>query len=106
MVAIVTHASAPKPARSYGRYRYCAVLDVPYWLASEFEAGRWAPTMISARARGVYRVLRTYRRAFEGSTDRCAFAIQLREAHAWALAFNSAGDQAEAEQLIGAGGSA
>ena len=49
-----------------GKYRHVAVIEV--------EDGVSHVRMISARARGVRRVVRVWERLYAGGSDRCAFA--------------------------------
>ena len=70
---IVQSAAACMPAScKYGPYRRVAVLEV--------EDGVSHVRMISARARGVKRVVRVWERLYVGSSDRCAFAKAYRAA--------------------------
>lgn len=72
---IVRSSAARMPASmryGKGKYRRVAVLEV--------EDGVSQVRMISARARGVKRVVRVWERLFAGSSDRCAFAQAYRAA--------------------------
>ena len=69
------------PASCKGHYRRCAVLEV--------DDGIDAVSMISIRARGVRRVVRTWERRHAGKTRRCAFQRALAEARALAAALNA-----------------
>jgi hypothetical protein len=73
---IVQSAAACMPSSCRGTYRRVAVLEV------EDDVERAA--MISPRARGVIRVVRTWERRNVGRTSRCAYAIALAEAEALA----------------------
>jgi hypothetical protein len=118
MTAIVITASAQMPSSCRGRYRNVYVVDVPYWLANQHAiihpnaAQRWGGERFrkwqpsSIRDKNIKTVIAQYRRLNVGTTERCAYQVALKAAHELALRFNSAGDAAEAEQLIGAGGSA
>jgi len=78
---IVKTAAAKMPAKVKAPYRRVAVLEVTPGAA---------PKMISARARGVVRVVQTWERQHVGLTDRCAYQRALAEAHALAARLNSA----------------
>ena len=68
---IVRSAAAQMPNSCWGVYRRVAVLEVVAGVE---------PKMISARARGVVRVVQTWERLNVGSTARCAYE------RAWAAA--------------------
>jgi len=70
---IVMTAAAPMPASCWGRYKRVAVVE----LEAGFDA---MPKMISPRARGINRVVRTWESLNVGSTDRCAYRVALAEA--------------------------
>jgi hypothetical protein len=74
MSYIIKVSAAKMPQSCWGRYARIAVLEV--------EPGVDAASMISERARGVRRIVRTWERLNVGSTDRCAFARAEREAEA------------------------
>ncbi len=76
---IVMTAAACMPAKCWGTYRRVAVVE----LDSSLPDGE-RPRMISARARGVARVVETWERRNVGTTDRCAYARALAEAEALA----------------------
>lgn len=78
---IVMDAAAKMPLKCWGKYRRVAVLEVDC-------AG--LPSMISDRARGVVRVVRTWEKLNVGSTDRCAFEVALAEAYALAAKLTAA----------------
>jgi hypothetical protein len=71
---IVQTAAACMPSSCWGTYRRVAVLEV--------EDGVSQVSMISARARGVVRVVETWERRNVGSTERCAYSRAVAEAHA------------------------
>ncbi len=77
---IVKTAAARMPASCWGKYRRVAVLEV--------EPGA-EPRMISARARGVVRVVETWDALNVGTSDRCAYRRALAEAEALAANLNS-----------------
>lgn len=79
---IVADAAAQMPQSCWGVYRRVAILEVDQGLESV--------AMISFRARGVVRVVRTWERLHVGSTERCAYRLALREAEAEADALNAA----------------
>lgn len=91
------------PSKCRGRYLNVAVVDVEYWRWPHLG---WRPAMISGRARGVVRIVRHYGPQSVGITDKCAYRRTLASAEALAHEYNNVPDQATAEQLIGAGGSA
>ena len=80
---IVMTARAKMPVRCFNSasYHRVAVLEV--------EVGA-VPTMISARERGVVRVVATWERLFKGKTKRCAFERALAEAEQMATELNGA----------------
>jgi hypothetical protein len=104
MVAIVDTKAAAMPQSCKGHYRIVRVLDVPYDKAALHQLGKWAPS--SVRDKHVMRVIHDYGPKSVGKTARCGYQQAIAAAHELAAAYNNAGDQAEAEQLIGAGGSA
>jgi hypothetical protein len=104
MVAIVDSKSASMPSSCKGTYRLVRVLDVPYWLAAQHELGKWSP--VSVRDKNILRVIGQWGPCSVGKTERCSFQKALRAAKEVAERYNSAGDAATAEQIIGAGGSA
>ena len=69
---IVRTASAKMPASTKGRYSRVAVLEV--------EDGA-DPKMISERAKGVIRIVRTWERLNHGTSERCAYHRALDEAN-------------------------
>jgi hypothetical protein len=77
---IVLDKAAKMPGNCWGRYRRVAVLEV--------QPGA-TPAMISARARGVIRVVATWEKLNVGLTERCAFERALSEAHDLARQLNS-----------------
>jgi hypothetical protein len=104
MVAIVDSKAAGMPSSCKGHYRIVRVLDVAYDLAAQHQLGKWKPS--SVRDKAVKRVIWDSGPQSVGKTARCGFQRALVRAHELAAAYNNAGDQAEAEQIIGAGGSA
>lgn len=105
MPAIITTASASMPASCRGEYRHVRIVAVCHWILNHNPRGwDWQPP--SVRSKEVIRVLRDYGPQSVGKTERCAYQRTLKAAQEWALAYNSAGDAATAEDLIGAGGSA
>jgi len=77
---IVQSATACMPSSCWGRYARLAVLEV--------DADLTHVSMISDRARGCHRVVRTWERLNVGKTDRCAYGRAEREAEALAAALN------------------
>jgi len=73
---IVQTAAAPMPNSCWGVYRRVAVLEV--------EPGVDHVAMISDRARGVRRVVRTWEARNVGTTPRCAYERALAEAESLA----------------------
>jgi hypothetical protein len=82
---IVMTACAKMPSNCWGRYGRVAVIEV--------ERGA-RPAMISQRARGVVKIIRTWERCFDGLTDRCAFARATAEAKALAAELNAGAQRA------------
>jgi hypothetical protein len=78
---IVKTAAAAMPNNCWGTYRRVAVLEVQDGVADV--------AMISARARGVVRVVATWEKCNVGHTARCAYQKALAEAHALAAAHAS-----------------
>ena len=78
---IVASSRAKMPTTCWGRYRRVAVLEV--------EDGVSSVAMISDRARGCVRVVRTWERLYEGTTERCAYRVALSEAWELAEALNA-----------------
>lgn len=78
---IVQAASAKMPGSCWGQYARVAVLEV--------EEGVQAVSMISERARGVVRVVRTWERLNVGKTSRCAYAVARAEAEELARELNA-----------------
>jgi hypothetical protein len=78
---IVQTAAACMPSScKYGPYRRVAVIEV--------EDGVQRVAMISPRARGAVRVVKTWERLYAGSTDRCAYSVALATASALAADLN------------------
>ena len=69
---IVQSSAACMPSSCWGRYRRVAVLEV--------QEGVDRVKMISPRALGVVRVVRTWEKRSVGSTERCAYRRALQEA--------------------------
>lgn len=90
MPYIVKHSAARMPSTCKGRYRRVAVMDV---------GPGTVPSMISARARGVRRIVQTWDRLNVGQTDRCAFKRALAEATRVADQLNALDDYA-AERVV------
>ena len=80
---IVRHACAKMPSSCRGTYRRVAVLEV------EDDCDDSKPLMISARARGVVRVVETWEGLNVGKTHRCAFSRALAEANELARRLNA-----------------
>jgi len=78
---IVMSAKARMPSRCWGRYMRVAVLEV---------AAGAMPKMISSRARGVVRVVRTWEKCNSGATEQCAYMKAYREAEKMAEELNRA----------------
>lgn len=86
MKYIVMHASAKMPSSCWGTYRRVAVVE----LTDEYATEGKLPTMISARAIGVERLVETWEKRHVGKTERCAFRVALREAEEMADELNAA----------------
>jgi hypothetical protein len=67
---------------------------------------RRLPLWISTRCKDVYRVLRDYGPQSVGKTERCAYQKAIKAAEQFAEEWNNSRSMADAEALIGAGGSA
>lgn len=80
MFTVLT-ASARTGATFYGQYRRVAVV--------ELTAPDAQPRMISTRARGVKRIVRTWERLSVGKTARCAYRRALADAGNLAAALTS-----------------
>lgn len=98
---IVMSSSAHMPASCRGSYRNVALVQ----LNQEFTSHDRTPKMISARARGVLRLVHMGHH-FDGTTDRCAFARTEAEAQRRAFALNNAAPDAAGDLLMSWGGSA
>lgn len=83
MPYIVKTSRANMPSRCYGVYRRVAVLEV--------KRGVLEVSMISERARGVVRVVRTWEKRNVGRTEKCAYRRALAEAEALAAELNKQG---------------
>ena len=80
---IVMTASAQMPASCWGTYRKVAVVSLE-------DGFTGVPKMISARARGVDRIIRIWEGRNVGSTDRCAYRVARAEAEEMAGPLNAA----------------
>ena len=70
---IIMTASAAMPASCRGKYGKIALV--------ELEPGRTEPPkMISERARGIVRIVRCWDKLNMGKTNRCAYAVAMKEA--------------------------
>ncbi len=85
MPYIVKDSAARMPGSCWGRYRHVAVMEV--------DPDTW-PAMISARARGVRRIVQTWERCNVGLTDRCAFKRAMVEASRLAAQLNAMDEHA------------
>ena len=77
---IVQTASASMPQCCWGIYRRVAVLEV--------EEGVDRLSMISKRARGCVRGVKTWEKLNVGKTEKCAYRVALAEAEALAATLN------------------
>lgn len=77
---IVKESAANMPASCWGRYARLAVIEV--------QPGVDSVSMISERARGVVRIVRTWEKLHAGSTSRCARDRALDEAEELAARLN------------------
>lgn len=93
MPYVVKDSAARMPGSCWGKYRRVAVMEV--------EPGT-VPAMISARARGVRRIVQTWDRMNVGQTDRCAFKRAVAEAGRLAAQMNAMDDYA-AERVASMG---
>lgn len=105
--AIVQGALSP---RRGGRVPYWKAWEAfefygpPRWLTlPSWQVPGWQPREISERCRDVYRVLWDLGPQSCGKTERCGYARAAARAREFAEQWNSAGDVAEAEQLISSG---
>lgn len=78
---IVLTAAAKMPSSCWGRYRRVAVV--------ELDGTGVKPAMISERAKGVRRIVKTWERLHVGKTDRSAYIGAFMEATAKAAALNA-----------------
>lgn len=69
---IMTSAAQTKGKAKMGRYKNVAVVEI--------EDGHEMPRMISTRAKGLVRIVRYWPSCSVGTTERCAYAIAMREA--------------------------
>jgi len=86
---IVQSATANMPSSCWGRYGRVAVLEVDSMM-------RTSVSMISERARGVIRVVRTWEKLNIGKTERCAFERAIAAAEELAQELNEAARMKEA----------
>lgn len=77
---IVMSAAAKMPSTCWGTYRRVAVLEVDIGAK---------PKMISERARGVVRIVRTWEKLNGGTTERCAYEQALAAARELARELNT-----------------
>ena len=82
---IVQTAAAPMPNSCWGEYRRVAVLEV--------DANKNCVSMISERARGVKRIVRTWEKCNVGTTERCAYDRAVKAARELAASLNAGGGQ-------------
>lgn len=68
----IQSAAANMPSSCWGHYKRIGLLEV--------DSADADPAMISDRARGVVRVVRTWERLHVGTSERCAFERAWREA--------------------------
>ena len=95
---IVRHSAAAMPGSCWGTYRRIAIL--------ELVNGGVNPRMISARARGVKRVVQTWEKLNVGKhapSGACAFSRAWQEATALCADLNRAAAEAAAEAASMAG---
>ena len=74
---VLMTASANMPKSCWGIYRRVAVLEID---PSKLRDGDTLPRMISERARGVVRVVKTWEACNVGKTSRCAYRQALADA--------------------------
>jgi len=77
-------ASAKMPASCWGIYKRVALVEV--------EKGM-EPKMISERAKGLVRIVRTWEKLNVGTTDKCAYRRALTEAQAELAKLNTGENQ-------------
>jgi hypothetical protein len=105
MVAIVDIKSAKMPNSVKAPYVRVRVLDVRYDLATLHLQGKWAPAAVTSKE--VNRVIGSFGPVpRNGKTMRSGYQQALAAARDLAIRYNSSPDLADAEQIIGAGGSA
>jgi hypothetical protein len=78
MAYIIQSAAAKMPSSCWGHYRRVAVLEV--------DDGVERVSMISARAKGVRRVVTTWEKLNVGLTEKCAYERALAKARAMVAA--------------------
>ena len=71
---VIKISTAQTSAKCKSLYRRIAVM--------EMEDGAQPPKMISDRASGCVRIVRTWEKLYVGTTDKCAFEVALVEAKA------------------------
>lgn len=79
---IVQTAAAKMPVKCWGKYCRVAVIEV--------EEGVEAVSMISARAKGVVRIVRVWEKCHVGTTARCEYQRVLATANKLASELNNA----------------
>lgn len=77
---IVQTAAACMPSSCWGRYRRVAVLEV--------QPGIETVSMISGRARGVIRIVKTWEKCNVGTTRRCMYEQAVQAAYDLAFELN------------------
>ena len=88
MFYAVKVSAAKMPTSCWGKYIRVGVLEV--------EDDTTEISMISERARGVLRVVRTWERRHQGKTDRCAASVAITEAQELADELNASITEAAA----------
>jgi hypothetical protein len=78
---IVMTRSANMPASCWGQYRRVAVVET--------DLPKGEPKMISTRAYGVARIVKTWEKLSVGVSPRCAYRVALAEAEALAAELNA-----------------
>ena len=89
---IVMSSMAKMPRKCGSDYERVAVVEVI--------APGTRPRMISARARGVVRIVKAWPPAYRGTTAKCAYARVRQEAEAMALKIDNAGMRRLAKKII------
>ena len=95
---IVMSAAAAMPSSCWGRYRRVAVVEVKV-----VEGIPANPKMISARARGVVRIVQTWEKLHVGRarSGRCAYSRAMAEAEGMANALNRQQTVSAPAHLVG-----